>query len=65
MKIQERNADLALKPDLSPNFSVQTLPVESHNVAYQCKGLDHSNNVCEYEVNRLPNEKAIRGKRTF
>ena len=39
--------------------TVQSLPVESHNVAYQCKGLDHSNNVCEYEVNRLTNEKVI------
>jgi len=29
------------------------------------KGLDLSNTVCEYEVNRLTNEKAIRGKRKF
>jgi len=28
-------------------------------------GLDLSNNVCEYEVNGLPNEKVIRGKRNF
>ena len=34
-----------------------SLPFEGHNVAYQCKGLDLSNNVCEYEVNRLTNEK--------
>ena len=27
------------------------------------KGLDICNNVCEYEVNRLTNEKVIRGKR--
>jgi len=27
------------------------------------KGFDLSNNVCEYEVNRLSNEKVIRGKR--
>ena len=27
------------------------------------KGLDLSNYVCEYEVNRLTNEKVIRGKR--
>ena len=25
-------------------------------------GLDLSNNVCEYKVNRLTNEKVIRGK---
>ena len=35
---------------------MQTLPLESHNVVYQCKGPDLSNNVCEYEVNRLTNE---------
>ena len=35
---------------------------QGHNVAYWLKGLDLSNNVCEYEVNRFPNEKAIRGK---
>ena len=29
------------------------------------KGLDLSNNVCEYEVNQLTNEKVIRGKRNF
>jgi len=34
-------------------------------VAYQCKGLHLSNNVCEYEVNRLTNEKVIRGKQNF
>ena len=28
-------------------------------VAYQCKGLDQSNNVCEYEVNLSTNEKLI------
>ena len=32
-----------------------------HNVAYQCKGLDLSNIVCEYEVNPLTNDKVIRG----
>ena len=26
---------------------------------------DLSNNVCEYEVNRLTNEKVIRGKQNF
>jgi len=31
--------------------TVQTLPFEGYNVAYQCKGLDQSNIVCEYEVN--------------
>ena len=29
--------------------TMQTLPFEGHNVAYQCIGLDQSNNVCEYE----------------
>ena len=42
-----------------------SLPVEGNNVAYQWKGLDQSNNECEYEVNRLTNEKVIRGKRNF
>ena len=54
--------------DFSPNFSTQmnvSLPVEGNNVAYQWKGLDQSNNECEYEVNRLTNEKVIRGKRNF
>ena len=39
--------------------TMQTLPFEGHNVAYQCKGLDLSNNVREYEVNRLTNEKTL------
>ena len=42
-----------------------SLPFEGHNVAYQCEGLDLSNNVCEYEVNRLANENVIREKRTL
>ena len=66
---QEGNADPALKPDFyfSSNFphkwmflsTMQTLPFEGHNVAYQCKGLDQSNIVCEYEVNPLTNDKVI------
>ena len=28
-----------------------SLPFEGHNVVSQCKGLDQSNIVCEYEVN--------------
>ena len=46
----------------SPNFSAQmnvSLPFEGHNVGYQCKGLDQSNIVCEYEVNLSTNEKVI------
>jgi len=31
----------------------------------KCQGHDLSNNVCEYEVNRLTNENVIRGKRNF
>ena len=29
---------------------IQTLPFEGHTMGYQCKGLDKSNIVCEYEV---------------
>jgi len=35
---------------------------QSHIVAGLYKGLDLSNNVCEYEVNQSTNEKVIRGK---
>jgi len=45
--------------------TMQTLPFESHNVAYQCKGLDQSNIVCEYEVNMSTNEKVITEKQYF
>jgi len=38
---------------------------QGHNAALLCKGLDLRNNVCEYEVNRLTDEKGIRGKRNF
>jgi len=38
---------------------------QGHNATCWWKGPDQSNNVCEYEVNRLTNEKAIRGKRNF
>ena len=47
------NADPALKPGFHI-FSTQMkvfLPFEGHTMAYQCKGLDQSNIVCEYEVN--------------
>jgi len=60
--------DLALKSDFlyfSPNLSTQinvSLPFEGHNVAYQCKGIDQSNTVCEYEVNLSTNEKVITEK---
>ena len=39
-----------------------SLPFESHNVAYQCKCLDQSNIVCDYEVNLSTNEKVITEK---
>ena len=39
--------------------TMQTLPIEGHTVAYQCKGLGQSNIVCEYEVNLSTNEKVI------
>ena len=45
--------------------TMQTLPFEGHNVAYQCKGLDQSNIVCEYEVNMSTNEKIIIEKQNF
>ena len=64
--------NLELKTDFliyfSPNFSTQmnvSLPVEGHNVAYQCKGLDQSNIVCEYEVNLSTNEMVITEKQNF
>ena len=38
---------------------------QGQNVAWLWKGLDLSNNVFEYEVNRLTNEKVIRGKQNF
>ena len=37
--------------------TMQTLPFEDHNVAYQCKGLNQSKSVCEYDVNLSTNEK--------
>ena len=37
--------------------TIQTLPFEGHNVAYQFKGFDQSKSVCEYEVNLSTNEK--------
>ena len=36
-----------------------SLAFEGHNVACQCKGLDLSNIMCEYEVNPLTNDKVI------
>ena len=45
--------------------TMQTLPLEGHKVAYQCKGLDQSNSVCEYEVNLSTNEKVITEKQNF
>ena len=45
--------------------TMQTLPFEDYIVAYQCKGLDQSNIVCEYEVNLSTNEKVITEKQNF
>ena len=45
--------------------SMQTLPIEGHNVAYQSKGLYQSNIVCAYEVNLSTNEKVITEKQNF
>ena len=41
------------------------LPFEGHNVANQCKGLDQSNIVCEYEVNLSANEKVVTEQTNF
>jgi len=38
---------------------------KGHNAACLWKGLDLSNNVCEYEVNPFTSDKEIRGKRNF
>ena len=45
--------------------TMQTLPFEGRNVAYQCKGRDQSNIVCEYEVNLSTNEKVITEKQNL
>ena len=42
-----------------------SLPFEGDNVAYQCKGLEQSNIVCENEVNLSTNEKVITEKQNF
>jgi len=63
--------DPALKPGFyifSPTFSTQMkvfLPFECRNMAYQCKGLDQSNIVCEYEVNMSTNEKVVTEQQNF
>ena len=44
---------------------MQTLPLEGHNVAYQCKGLGQSSIVCDYEVNMSTKEKVITEKQNF
>ena len=45
--------------------TMQTLPFEGHNEAYQCKGRDQSNIVCEYEANLSTNEKVITEKQNL
>ena len=42
--------------------TMHTLPFEGHTVTYQCKGLDQSKIVCEYEVNLSTIEKVITEK---
>ena len=75
-KQQEGNADPTLKPDFyifllmyqhitKTNKMNVSLPFEGDNVAYQCKGLEQSNIVCENEVNLSTNEKVITEKQTF
>ena len=55
---------LYFSPSVSTRIYV-SLPFEGHNVAYQCKGLNQSNIVCEYEINLLTNEKVITEKQNF
>ena len=73
---QEGNAYPVLKPDFYVFLlifqhkwmflsTMQTLPFEGHNVAYQCKGLNQSNSVCEYKVNLSTNEKVITENKTL
>ena len=38
---------------------------QCHNTACLWKVIDLSDNVCEYEVNRLTSKKVIRGKQNF
>ena len=45
--------------------TMRTLPFEGHSLACQCKWLDQSNIVCEYEVNLSSNEKVITEKKYF
>ena len=45
--------------------TMQTLPFEGHNVAYQCKRSDQINIVCEYEENLPTNENIIMEKQNF
>jgi len=45
--------------------TMQTLPFEGHNVAFQFKGFDQSKSVCEYEVNLSTNEKVITEKQNL
>jgi len=45
--------------------TMQTLPFEGHNVAYQCKDRDQRTIVCEYEVNLSTNEKVMTEKQNF
>ena len=42
-----------------------SLPIEGHNVAYQCTGPDQSNSVCECEINLSTNEKVITEKQNL
>ena len=73
---QEGNADPAIKLDFYICLlifqhkwmflsTMQTLPFEGHNVAYQFKGFDQSKSVCEYEVNLSTNEKVITEKQNL
>jgi len=45
--------------------TMKTLSFDGPNVAYQCKGLNQSNIVCEYEVNLSTDEKVITEKQNF
>ena len=64
MRISHKRRIFIFSPNCSTQMDV-SLPFEGHKVAYQCKGLDQLNIVCEYKVNLSTNEKVITEKQNF
>ena len=58
MRISHKRRIFIFSPNCSTQMDV-SLPFEGHKVAYQCKGLDQLNIVCEYKVNLSTNENVI------